>query len=185
MGFTGRLRGITLDEEYKALIDEYFRRKAIISKNPKSEINIDLDIVKKLEAESAEIIQKLAPQSDLSEKEEPEKKVVHKGNTIKISEATPILKEETKEISDEFYWLEDLEEAKKEILKAVFFEKDKKIIREIANKYLNMPELLIDDINMASNEYIGDILIDTNNDLFTISEEYKPVIEKILIKGDI
>lgn len=73
--------------------------------------------------------------------------------------------------SDLRLFFENLKEYQVEILKVIFCEKEtNKRLEEVAKEKLTLTQILIDEINTLSVEYIADIIIDDN---FCIVEEYK------------
>ena len=51
-------------------------------------------------------------------------------------------------------------------------------LEKIAEEALTMPQILLDDINAAAMQYLGDILIDTAEESPHILDEYAPALKK-------
>ena len=51
-------------------------------------------------------------------------------------------------------------------------------LEKIAEEALTMPQILLDDINAAAMQYLGDILIDTAEESPHILDEYAPTLKK-------
>ena len=74
-----------------------------------------------------------------------------------------------------------LTDTQKQVLQAILLSDDsQKIITQLAEEVMSMPEILIDEINEVATQFLDDILIDVLDDTPTILEQYAEELKRLV-----
>ncbi|WP_068505168.1 TerB N-terminal domain-containing protein [Paenibacillus kribbensis] len=183
-GFKGRLKGISLDPEVETLIDRYLSRE-YTKQSIASAIQIDTDKLAQLQSDTEYVremltIEEIEDSLETSSNPHMSEEVSHEpelaahlqcatseeaqsqDNSVKSSWDTTDLGEE---------WLllaEALEEVHFKALAALTSDAPIIELSHLAEEHGTMPTLLIDDINQAAMEHIGDLIVSEDG----VVEEY-------------
>lgn len=104
-----------------------------------------------------------------------EKAQASEQNVINARFDLTLLTDELKE------FLEGLSPAQNEIIYIILLENNiKEEMERIANEEMSMPEILIDEINDIASQYLGNILIDTVEDIAYVLEEYSEILKQAI-----
>ncbi len=201
----GRLRGVSLDEETATLVTAFLKKEYAPDKKlgkdilaGKNAIKLDFDNIKNLRIQSDSVREALevceqsdaetvfSVETDSAPFSDSEQVSADANDTVKIM-STHINESVAKHMNFDLSilparmqdLLNALEPSHIDALYAILTQDDsQQALEQIAEIALSMPEILIDEINDISMQFLDDILIDTSGDKTCVLEQYKDELEK-------
>lgn len=179
-GFKGKLRSIKVEPEMESLIQRFIEReyhKAAAMQRAREEVVIDLDRLSQLQQDS-DIVRELLTVEEEGEEDLPieEEPTPHAVVVSQVADDEPELTPNEEPYSEWTQLAAQLEPLHLKVLAALAEGAGYSEVMNLANAQGTMPELLIDHINDAAMEVIGDLIIDGES----LVEEYIPQIEQML-----
>lgn len=203
-GFKGRLRGVTLKSETETLIRRFLDKEFAAKKLSVPAVSIDPQKLAMLQKDSEEVRSMLTigewdepayerseegnipvPPTDLAEHDHaehsgPEEGLERKSCSERAPERPAMEQQrfawDTSLLDEEWTsFAEQLGPAHSEVLYALKSRMPHSELERIAEKHGSMPALLIDEINQAAMETIGDLMIDGDD----VAEEYSGYLEAL------
>jgi len=201
----GRLRGVSLDEETATLVTAFLKKEYAPDKKlgkdilaRKNAIKLDFDNIKNLRIQSDSVREALevceqsdaetvfSVEPDSTPFSDSEQVSADANDTVEIM-STHINESVAEHMNFDLSilparmqdLLNALEPSHIDALYVILTQDDsQQALEQIAEIALSMPEILIDEINDISMQFLDDILIDTSGDKTCVLEQYKNELEK-------
>ena len=186
-GYRGRLRDIDIEPELSIQIKNFLKKeyepkeKTENSHPKKVEVKLDFESIKNLRVQSNAVRDALEVEDEDRQKELLESEIVMEQKAVIATELhdTKLDGNSLSEELKQFVGL--LTDTQKQVLQAILLSDDsQKIITQLAEEVMSMPEILIDEINEVATQFLDDILIDVLDDTPTILEQYAEELKRLV-----
>ncbi|OMF70358.1 MULTISPECIES: tellurite resistance TerB C-terminal domain-containing protein [Paenibacillus] len=187
--FKGRLKGISLEPEVETLIDRYLSKEFTqesnapviqIDTNKLAQLQLDTEYVREM-LTIEEVGSSLEPSDNTHRSDESSHESAARPEYAAIEETPGLITSaewvwDTEALGEEWSLLaEVLEEVHLKALVALMSDAPEIKLSRLADEYGTMPTLLIDDINQAAMEHIGDLIVSEDG----IVEDYLDYVKNL------